>query len=57
MKKPRTNKPQSPTAAFERIRRFLNAAYSAYGGAENMSLDKWRDLELELKRSAHKRPR
>ena len=34
----------------ERIRRLVNAAYAAYGAAENMTLDKWRDVEEELKR-------
>ena len=38
--------PQLP----ERLRGLVNAAYAAYGGAENMKLDDWRDLELELKR-------
>ncbi|HWV98593.1 MAG TPA: hypothetical protein VNZ64_02760 [Candidatus Acidoferrum sp.] len=56
MKKPRTNKPQPPSAALERIRRLTSAAYSAHGGAENMSLDVWRDLELELKRRLKHEP-
>jgi hypothetical protein len=38
--------PQLP----ERFRGFVNAAYSAYGGAENMKLNDWRDLELQLNR-------
>jgi hypothetical protein len=38
--------PQLP----ERLRRLVNAAYAAYGGAENMTLNDWRDLEMELKR-------
>ena len=38
--------PQLP----ERLRRLVNAAYAAHGSAENMSLNDWRDLELELKR-------
>ena len=37
--------PQLP----ERLRRFVNAASAAYGGAESMTLSDWRDLELELK--------
>jgi hypothetical protein len=28
----------------------MNAAYAAYGGAENMKLNDWRELELELNR-------
>jgi hypothetical protein len=38
--------PQLP----ERLRAWVNAAYAAYGGAENMKLHDWRDLELKLKR-------
>jgi hypothetical protein len=38
--------PQLP----ERLRRFVNAASVAHGGAESMTLSDWRDLELELKR-------
>ena len=34
----------------ERIRQLLNAAYAAYGPAERMSLDQWRDVEQEIKR-------
>lgn len=34
----------------ERLRGFVNAAYAGHGGAENMKLNDWRDLELELKR-------
>lgn len=34
----------------ERLCRLVNASYAAYGGAQNMRLDDWRDLELELKR-------
>jgi hypothetical protein len=58
VKTPRIN-PQ-PTNAFtlhapvlpqlpERLRGLVNAAYASYGGAENMKLNDWRDLELELK--------
>ncbi len=32
----------------ERLRRWLNTAYAAHGGAESMTLDDWRDLELEF---------
>jgi len=38
--------PQLP----ERFRGFVNAAYAAYGGAENMKLNDWRDLEMQLNR-------
>ena len=38
--------PQLP----ERLRGWVNAAYAAHGGAENLSLNDWRDLELELER-------
>jgi hypothetical protein len=38
--------PQFP----ERLRGLVNAAYAAHGSAENMSLNDWRDLEMELKR-------
>jgi hypothetical protein len=38
--------PQLP----ERLRGLVNTAYAAYGGAENMKLNDWRELELELKR-------
>jgi hypothetical protein len=38
--------PQIPA----RLRGLVNAAYAAHGRAENMSLNDWRDLELELKR-------
>jgi hypothetical protein len=38
--------PQLP----ERLRGLVNAAYAGHGGAENMKLNDWRDLELELKR-------
>ena len=31
-----------------RIRRLVNAAYAARGGAERMSLDQWREVEQEL---------
>ena len=34
----------------ERLRRLVSAAYAAYGGAESMTLNDWRDLELELDR-------
>ena len=34
----------------ERLCELVQAAYAAHGGAENMSLNDWRDLELELKR-------
>jgi len=34
----------------QRIRLLVNAAYTAHGGALNMRLSDWRDLELELKR-------
>ena len=37
--------PQLP----ERLHGLVNAAYASYGGAENMKLNDWRDLELELK--------
>jgi len=33
-----------------RLRGLVNAAYAGHGGAENMKLSDWRDLELELKR-------
>jgi len=32
----------------QRLRGLLKVAYAAYGGAENMKLNDWRDLELEL---------
>ena len=38
--------PQLP----ERFRGFVNAAYAAYGGAEHMKLNDWRDLEMQLNR-------
>jgi hypothetical protein len=38
--------PQFP----EKLRRLVEVAYAAYGGAEYMKLSDWRDLELELKR-------
>ena len=38
--------PRMPT----RIRRLVNAAYAALGGAEHMSLDQWRVVERELVR-------
>jgi len=38
----------------ERIWRLVNATYAAYGGAEQMSLDAWRDLEQELKQRLKK---
>ena len=38
--------PQLP----ERLRGLVKAAYAGFGGAENMKLDDWRDLELELNR-------
>jgi hypothetical protein len=38
--------PQLP----ERFRGFVNAAYAAYGGAESMKLNDWRDLEMQLNR-------
>jgi hypothetical protein len=34
----------------EKLRRWVNAAYAAHGGAELMTLDDWRELELQLKR-------
>ena len=34
----------------EKLRRVLNAAYAARGGAESMTLNDWRDLELQLNR-------
>lgn len=34
----------------ERIRRLVNAAYAAHGGAQHMSLDQWRAAERELVR-------
>ena len=34
----------------QRIRRLLNTTYAAYGGAEHMTLDEWRDVELEINR-------
>jgi len=34
----------------ERLCGLVNAKYAAHGGAQNMKLDDWRDLELELKR-------
>ena len=34
----------------ERLFGLVNARYAAHGGAQNMKLDDWRDLELELKR-------
>ena len=34
----------------ERIRRLVNAAYAAHGGADHMTLDEWYDVEEELKR-------
>ena len=37
--------PQFP----EKLHRLLNIAYAAYGGAESMTLNDWRDLELQLK--------
>ena len=33
-----------------RIRRLVNAAYAALGGAEQMSLDQWRAVERQLVR-------
>lgn len=45
----RLNTPELPQLP-ERLRRFVNAASTAYGGAESMTLSVWRDLELELKR-------
>jgi hypothetical protein len=33
----------------ERIRRLVNAAYAAHGGAERMRLGEWHDVEEELK--------
>jgi len=32
------------------FRRLVDAAYASHGGAANMNLKDWRDLELELKR-------
>ena len=40
-----SSSPQLP----EPVHRLLNAAYAAYGGAEHMTLDQWRDLEQQLK--------
>jgi hypothetical protein len=34
----------------ERLRQLVKTAYAAHGGAESMTLDNWRDLELQLKR-------
>ncbi len=34
----------------ESLRGLVKAAYASYGGAENMKLNDWRDLELELER-------
>jgi len=34
----------------ERLRKLVKATYVAHGGAENMELNDWRDLELELNR-------
>ena len=61
MKEARRNKSRSPSAALrlltpvsprvpEPIRRLLNARYSAKGGPDQMTLDDWRDLELDLDR-------
>ena len=59
MKTPRLN-PQPTNALLlhapvlrqlpERLRGLVSAAYAGHGGAENMKLNDWRDLELELKR-------
>ena len=38
--------PQLP----QRLRGLVEAAYAAYGGAESMKLNDWRDLELQLNR-------
>jgi hypothetical protein len=38
--------PQLPQS----LRGLVEAAYAVYGGAENMKLSDWRDLELELTR-------
>ncbi len=61
MKKPRNDKHQQPTGALtlhtpvlpplpERIRRLVSVAYATHGGAEQMTLDAWRDVEQEIKR-------
>ena len=61
MKKPGTNEHWQPVNALrrrtpvlpqlpQRLRGLVEAAYAAYGGSENMKLDDWRDLELELNR-------
>ena len=61
MKETTRNKSRSPSAALrllnpvslrvpEPIRRLLNARYSAKGGPDQMTLDDWRDLELDLDR-------
>ena len=34
----------------EKIRRLVDAAYAAHGGAHQMTLDEWRGVEEELKR-------
>lgn len=38
--------PQLP----QKLRGLVEAAYAAYGGAENMTLNDWRDLDLEFNR-------
>jgi hypothetical protein len=42
--------PQLP----QRLRGLVNTVYAAYGRAENMKLNDWRDLELELNRRLEK---
>ncbi len=41
-------KQQSTRVLVQGIRRLVNAAYAARGGAERMSLDQWREVEQEL---------
>jgi len=41
-------KQQSTRVLVQGIRRLVNAAYVARGGAERMSLDQWREVEQEL---------
>ena len=55
----RKSKQGQPTSTFklhnpvlpplpEKVRRLVNAAYEAHGGAEHMNLDEWREVEQEL---------
>jgi len=42
----------------ERLRRWLEAAYAAHGGASRMSFDAWRELEEDIKcKLEHELPR